>query len=101
VLVAVADKGRPELALLCVIPILVFFALDSYYLALEKGFRASYNRFVAKLHDEKLVASDIFAVNPDGVGIGELFESAVAGATWPVYLTLLGLTILARYAVFR
>ena len=39
ILVVVADKGKPDYAYIAFIPTLLFFALDTYYLALEKGFR--------------------------------------------------------------
>ena len=41
ILVIVADKGKPHIALISIIPILLFFVLDTYYLALENGFRNS------------------------------------------------------------
>jgi hypothetical protein len=35
VLVIVADKGKPDYAWIAMLPIVVFAALDAYYLALE------------------------------------------------------------------
>lgn len=46
ILVVVADKGKPEYAWLALIPTVLFFALDAYYLALEKMFRLSYNNLL-------------------------------------------------------
>ena len=39
IVVAVADKGHPQLLWIALLPIPVFAALDVYYLALEKSFR--------------------------------------------------------------
>tara|TARA_Y100000294_G_C8529053_1_gene326165 strand:- start:131 stop:433 length:303 start_codon:yes stop_codon:yes gene_type:complete len=49
VLVIVAGKRNPDFALIALIPTFLFLALDAYYLAMEKGFRNSYNSFVKKI----------------------------------------------------
>lgn len=36
ILVLVADKGKPQHALIALLPTLLFLALDAYYLSLEK-----------------------------------------------------------------
>src|SRR3990172_5550441 len=66
ILVIVADKGRPQYALIAIIPTILFLALDTYYLSLEKMFRHSYNSFIEKLHSGKVVAADLYAVSPSG-----------------------------------
>ncbi len=38
VLVIVADKQRPQYIWLSLVPAILFFDLDAYYLALERGF---------------------------------------------------------------
>lgn len=50
ILVVVADKKKPDYALLALIPLILFMALDAYYLAMEKGFRNAYNSFIRRLH---------------------------------------------------
>ncbi len=50
ILVVAADKGKPQLVWLALLPTLMFFLLDTYYLAFEKGFRDSYKDFVLKVH---------------------------------------------------
>ena len=49
-LVLVARTGEPQHSLLALLPTVILFLLDSYYLALERAFRATYDRFVAELH---------------------------------------------------
>ena len=66
ILVVVADKDKPNYALLALIPTFLFLALDAYYLALEKGFRNAYDAFVSKVHDGTLTAADLYAVKPVG-----------------------------------
>ncbi len=53
IVVIVADEAKPEYVWLSIVPIILFYFLDSYYLGLERGFRDRYNEFVRKLHEER------------------------------------------------
>lgn len=97
VLVLVADKGKPEFAWIAVIPTLLFLALDAYYLALEKGFRDSYNGFIQKLHAHQLTAQDLFVVVPEGGLAGLACKALASFSVWPFYITLLAMV----YATYR
>lgn len=88
ILVIVADKGKPSFALIAGIPVLLFLVLDSYYLALERFFRTSYNEFIDKLHSGKVVASDLYAVRPTGSLVKAVFQSMCSFSLWPFYITL-------------
>lgn len=66
ILVIIADKGNPSYAWITIIPILIFFSLDAYYLSLEKGFRNSYNKFIRKAHENSLTENDLYSVAPEG-----------------------------------
>lgn len=96
ILVIVADKGKPQYAWIAVIPAFLFFVLDAYYLALEKGFRNSYNSFIEKLHSERLAASDLFVVVPKGGLFVLFFRSLGSFSVWPFYATLLGMIYAAK-----
>ena len=98
-LVVVADKGKPQLALIALIPTLLFLALDAYYLALEKAFRQSYNCFIEKLHCGTLSASDLFVVEPEGDLVRLAFEGIASFSIWPLYTTLLIMIVLVRMFV--
>lgn len=100
ILVTIADKQKPELAWLCIIPILLFCALDAYYLGLEKGFRESYNDFIKKLHEGKLSHEDLFAVRPKGKMFCHNLEALLSFSVWAFYLTLLGLVTVAYFWIF-
>jgi hypothetical protein len=99
ILVIVADKGKPQYAFLAVIPNVLFLVLDTYYLALEKMFRNSYNDFIDKLHKNKINSSDLFAVTPRGKLCKTFFKSLLSFSIWPFYLTLLIMIILAKEIV--
>jgi hypothetical protein len=48
--------------LLGIIPVVLFFALDSFYLGLESHFRDLHKEFVKKLKESKLVIDDIYSI---------------------------------------
>ena len=100
ILVAIADKQKPELAWLCIIPILLFCALDAYYLGLEKGFRESYNDFIMKLHESSLSPKDLFAVSPKGKMFCHNLKAFLSFSVLAFYLTLLGLVAVTYFWIF-
>ncbi len=101
ILVIVADKGNPQYALISIIPTFLFLVLDAYYLALEKGFRNSYNDFIDKLHSGKVTSSDLYAVNPKGGIFKQFLKSLISFSVWPFYLTLLVMIIIAKEIVIQ
>jgi len=101
ILVLIADKNKPELAWLALLPSFLFLALDAYYLALEKGFRSSYNAFIIKLHEEKLYSSDLFSVLPKGNMSRHQFEAIKSFSVWGFYGALVVLIVLAKEVVLK
>ena len=99
VLVIVAEKGKPNFALLALLPTILFLTLDAYYLALEKGFRNSYKSFVAKVHDGVLTPEDLYAVVPEGKTCKLQFEALKSYSVWGFYTVLVILILLARWIV--
>ena len=64
VLVLVARTEKPEYALIALIPAVLFLILDTYYFALERAFRESYNGFVRSLHEGSHTSADVYRVAP-------------------------------------
>lgn len=95
VLVVVADKGKPEFAWIAVLPTLLFFWLDAYYLALEKGFRQAYNSFIDKLHADGVNAADLYVIDASGGASAHFLDAARSASTWPFYGVLLGMIYVA------
>lgn len=89
VLILVARIEKPDYVLIALVPTVLFLLLDTYYLALERSFRASYNAFVEKLHKGDLTLSDLYIVAPTGSIPGRCLSSLSSFAIWPFYLTLL------------
>ncbi len=71
ILVIVADKAKPEYVWLSIVPIILFYLLDSYYLGLERGFRDRYNEFVRKLHEERASTPQLTEVARENGGGGD------------------------------
>lgn len=99
ILVIVADKGKPQYALLAIIPTVLFLALDMYYLALEKMFRQAYNSFIEKLHTRRLVPSDLYVVSPQGNAAKTVIAALRSFSIWPFYLTLLAIIAIVKFLV--
>lgn len=101
ILVLIADKNKPELAWLALLPSFLFLALDAYYLALEKAFRSSYNSFIKKLHDNEIFSEDLYSVAPKGNMSKHQIESLKSFSVWGFYGALLLLIILAKELVLK
>lgn len=99
ILVIVADKGKPDLAWICIIPSIMFASLDIYYLALEKGFRNSYSAFIKKLHDGNLKPEDFYSVMPLGKQSSHQIDAIKSFSVWGFYSFLIILVAFARTVV--
>ncbi len=96
ILVIVADKLKPDYALIALIPTVLFLVLDAYYLGLELGFRNSYNSFIEKLHNNRVEQSDLYAVKPTGKKILLFLKSLLSFSVWPFYGTLFFMIYLSK-----
>ena len=75
VLVLVARTERPDYALIALLPAVLFRILDTYYLALERAFRNSYNDFVTKLHSGELQSSDLYKLVSTGSAFRNFYRA--------------------------
>ncbi|MBE9112052.1 hypothetical protein IQ273_21845 [Nodosilinea sp. LEGE 07298] len=99
ILVIVVDKGNPNYVWISVIPTILFLILDTYYLALERGFRGSYNSFVKKIHTGTVEISDLFVVIPSGSLLRNFFKSLTSLSIWPFYTVLLAMVYVAKSVI--
>ncbi len=98
ILVVVADKEKPQLASVAVLPTVLFAALDVYYLAMEKGFRSSYKCFVEKLHSKTLAPCDIYAICPSNDGSKLQWNAMKSFSVWGFYVPLVLLSGVVVFA---
>ena len=85
VLVLVARTEKPEYALIALIPAVLFLILDTYYLALERAHRESYNAFVRKLNGDGPTPADLYRVAPSGSVPKYFLASLKSFSVWPFY----------------
>ena len=96
ILVLVAQTKESQHALIALAPIALFWLLDSYYLALERGFRESYDALVGKVHDGQLRISDLFEVISGGSTARGFFSVMFTSpSTLPFYLVVIATVLLA------
>ena len=79
-------------------PTSLFWMLDSYYLALERAFRQSYNEFVRRLHDNELGRDELFQIGTQGAQWQHGLPSLFSISAFPFY-AMLGLGILVAWLV--
>lgn len=102
ILVVIADKNKPNYAWIALIPIILFFLLDSYYLGQERSFRQIYNDFVKELHSSGEVTIDkLFALKPPkGINVVNLlFASSLSFSIYPFYIILILTVVIAKYLI--
>lgn len=78
---------------LAFVPAVLFLFLDTYYLALERAFRGSYNAFVGKLHKGEVALSDLYVVHQGRIA-RQFAQSLRSFAILPFYIVLVILIVL-------
>ena len=95
ILVFAVKEKTYSLIWLTLIPVLICYCLDAYYLMLENRFRAGFNQAAAKIAQQTFSPSDLFNLSPAGCKRQLLVKAFTSPATWPVYSGLLALLLLA------
>ena len=98
-LVVVAEKAKSDYVEIAYIPIIIFYLLDSYYLALEKRFRMSYNIFIDRLHDRLVESKDLYAMTPTVSAISSDATALLSISAWPFYILLALMVRIAQTVV--
>lgn len=101
ILVVIVDKNKPNYAWIALIPIILFFLLDSYYLGQERNFREIYNNFVKELHSGEIATDKLFVLKPPKSMnvVSLLFSSSLSFSVYPFYLILVLTIIIARFLI--
>ena len=99
VLVLVARTEKPEYALIALIPAVLFLILDTYYLALERAYRESYNAFVRKLNGDGPPPADLYRVTPSG-SVPRYFAASLRSfSIWTFYPTLVVMILIVWWVL--
>ena len=100
ILALVAVNGNANHIFIALLPTALFFLLDAYYLALERSFRGAYNDFVAKIHEGRYAASDMYVVQPsESLARGMLWAMFRSSSTLPFYAFVTGVVLLAWWLI--
>jgi hypothetical protein len=100
ILLVIADKGKLGYIYIAFIPIIIFLLLDSYYLALEKGFRNSYNIFINNIHNDEVSHKDLFVLKPSGNILTLFGRALISFSVWPFYLAMLLVLFIIKICFF-
>lgn len=88
-----SEKGLVEVLTLALIPVLLFFYLDSHYLGLERKARKLYENFVTVVTSGTAEEKDLYKIGIHGKP-GETIEAFFSISTGPFYLFLFALLYL-------
>lgn len=88
ILVLVARTGEPFFALIGLVPIVVFAAIDSYYLVSERAFRRAYKHFVVRLHEKRLTVNELYLVEKGDLSLAEKLSAVASWSILPFYAVL-------------
>ena len=95
ILALVSRTENSAHVLLALVPAVLFLILDTYYLALERGFRRSYDEFVDTLHEGRLYATRLYSIRQCGSIYRRSVASLMSFSIWPFYLCVTTTVILA------
>ena len=95
VLFLAARTGVPWYTLIALIPLLLFFLLDVYYLSLERRFRCSYNRLLGMLRDGTYGLQEVYRIAPADFSFGVLVKCLRSPSVYLYYPPALCVTVVA------
>ena len=94
--VVAIDKANWTYALTSIVPVILFCAIDIYYLSLERSARHSHDRFVDQLRDGVATTDSLFDVGTVHLTFRSTVAAGLSKSIWPFYLfTLLALLVVA------
>lgn len=92
---------KPEHTLIALIPLVLFLILDTYYLALERAFRDSYNTFVRKLQSDLAQREDIYSIRPTGSVPKLFFRCLLSFSIYIFYIPLALMMLLVWWLITK
>lgn len=93
------NKGNVIFILVAIIPTLIFWILDSYYLQQERKFRGVYSDIISNLEEDKIKEFSMPLGNYTGCKYC-LLHILFSKTEWPLYLTvIIGLSIAAIWLI--
>jgi hypothetical protein len=98
IIVVLLNNDKGGYVYIALMPLVVFLYLDSYYLAMEQGFRDRYNDFIKKLHDNVASVPDLFVIKPlKDVNFFKIAESFKSNSIFPFYVFILAMILIMGF----
>ena len=93
VLFLAARTGVPWYTLIALVPLLLFFLLDVYYLSLEHRFRGSYKSVLRKLREGSYGPEDAYQIVPADFSMSTLVRCLRSPSVYLYYPLALGIPV--------
>jgi hypothetical protein len=103
VIVFASDNQKSEALWSALLPIVLFFILDSYYLGLERLFRQQYNLFVNKLRENTAAQEDLFIIKPANTDkdiLLSFFKAIPSISIWLFYVPITLMFLILKTWIF-
>jgi hypothetical protein len=98
VFAVIVAQSRPDLVWITLIPTLIFWGLDAYYLRLERLYRNLYEAVAGSLREKSASASvERFSLKIEEAhrtGVANWFLMLVSPSVWPIPVTITVLVVL-------
>lgn len=82
ILAFVVKEKLYALVWLTLIPIILFYFLDAYYLKLENQFREGFNASAKKIRENTFSQADLFILHPKGAELTYWLKAITSPPTW-------------------
>ena len=99
ILALTVRTGESYYALVAAVATVCFYLLDTYYQAIERSIRISYDTFVSKLHRGDLEPDHLFRIDALGVGRHLIFKIMNSASLGMFYISILFITLVPWYIV--
>jgi hypothetical protein len=98
--VVIFDPQRVTYFYVVIIPIIIFWLFDCYYLGLEKTFRDIYADFLTKIQNDNTNICDDIKIVLKGKRLKNFLRALISVSTTPLYLAL-AVIVFLLYAIVK
>jgi hypothetical protein len=97
--VVIFDPQKITYFYIVIIPIVIFWLFDCYYLGMEKTFRSIYEDFLEKIKNDNTNICDDVKIVLKGKRCKNFFKAILSASTTPLYGALIIIVIILYYAI--
>jgi hypothetical protein len=97
--VVIFDPQKVTYFYVVIIPIILFWLFDCYYLGLEKVFRIIYDDFLQNIRNDTTSICDDIQFSVKGKRLINFFKAMISMSTTPLYGILAGIVVLLYHII--